>query len=188
MKIPFLSFEGMHQPIKKSLAEAFRNVLESNWFIMGGYLEKFEKEYADYNKVQFCVGLSNGLDAIHLALKSLNISAGDEVIVPSNTYIATLLAVSFVGAKPVLVEPDINTYNIDPGKMEAAITHATKAIIPVHLYGQICEMDKIMAIAKKHNLYLIEDNAQAHGAMLNGRMAGSFGDINATSFYPGKGN
>jgi dTDP-4-amino-4,6-dideoxygalactose transaminase len=186
MKIPFLSFEGMHQPIKKSLAEAFHNVLESNWFIMGGYLEKFEKEYADYNKVQFCVGLSNGLDAIHLALKSLNIGAGDEVIVPSNTYIATLLAVSFVGAKPVLVEPDINTYNIDPGKMEAAITRATKAIIPVHLYGQICEMDKIMAIAKKHNLYVIEDNAQAHGAMLNGRMAGSFGDINATSFYPGK--
>jgi dTDP-4-amino-4,6-dideoxygalactose transaminase len=186
MKIPFLSFEGMHQPIKKSLAQAFNNVLESNWFIMGTQLEKFEKEYAEYNTVQFSVGVSNGLDAIHLALKSLNVGPGDEVIVPANTYIATLLAVSFVGAKPVLVEPDINTYNIDPEQIEVAITPATKAIIPVHLYGQICEMDKIMAIAEKKNLYVIEDNAQAHGATLKGRMAGSFGNINATSFYPGK--
>ena len=186
MKIPFLSFEGMHEPIKASLTQAFNNVLESNWFIMGKHLEKFEKEYAEYNNVQSCVGVSNGLDAIHLALLALNVGEGDEVIVPSNTYIATLLAVSFVGATPVLAEPDINSYNIDPAKIEAAITPATKAIIPVHLYGQLCEMDKIMAIAKKHHLYVIEDNAQAHGATLNGRMAGSFGDINATSFYPGK--
>jgi len=186
MKIPFLSFEHMHGPIKQDLCKAFEEVLDSNWFVMGEKLAKFETEYAAFNKVDFCVGLSNGLDAIHLALKTLNIGPGDEVIVPSNTYIATLLAVSFVGATPVLVEPDIDTYNIDPRKISTAITPATKAIIPVHLYGQICKMDEVMAIAEEHKLFVIEDNAQAHGANLHGKLAGSFGNINATSFYPGK--
>ena len=153
---------------------------------MGKELEKFEAAWSEFNKVGFSVGVSNGLDAIHIALKTLNIGPGDEVIVPSNTYIATLLAVSYVGACPVLVEPDINTYNIDPAKIEAAITPATKAIIPVHLYGQICSMDRIMEIADEHKLYVIEDNAQAHGATFNGKISGSFGNINATSFYPGK--
>ena len=186
MKIPFLSFDGMHQPIKKELCDTFEKVLDSNWFVLGNHLQQFETEYAAYNNVAFSVGVSNGLDAIHLALKALNIGPGDEVIVPSNTYIATLLAVSYVGALPVLVEPDIQTYNIDAAKIEAAVTSATKAVIPVHLYGQACQMDSIMAIAKKHNLYVIEDNAQAHGATLNGKNTGSFGQINATSFYPGK--
>lgn len=186
MKIPFLSFEGMHSPIKGALCNAFAKVLDSNWFVMGKELEQFETAYAIYNKVGFSVGVSNGLDAIHLALKVLGIGPGDEVIVPSNTYIATLLAVSYVGAIPVLVEPDIHTYNIDPEKIEAAITSSTKAIIPVHLYGQACEMEKIMAIAGKNHLFVIEDNAQSHGAVLNGKITGSIGHINATSFYPGK--
>ncbi len=186
MKVPFLSFEAMHQPIKAELNKAFEKVLDSNWFVLGKEVSSFETAYAEFNQVNHCVGLSNGLDAIHIALMTLGIGKGDEVIVPSNTYIATLLAVSYVGAKPVLVEPDPQTYNIDPAKMEAAISSATKAIIPVHLYGQVCAMDKIVAIAEKHQLYIIEDNAQAHGAMLQGKMTGSFGHINATSFYPGK--
>jgi dTDP-4-amino-4,6-dideoxygalactose transaminase len=186
MKIPFLSFEGMHNPIKRELSAAFEKVLDSNWFVLGNEVKEFETAYATFNKVNYSVGVSNGLDAIHIALKTLGIGVGDEVIVPSNTYIATLLAVSYVGAVPVLVEPDINTCNIDSQKIEAVITPATKAIIPVHLYGRICDMDSIINIAKKHSLFVIEDNAQAHGAMMNGKMAGSFGDINATSFYPGK--
>lgn len=186
MKIPFLSFDGMHLPIKKELCNAFEAVLDSNWFVLGKQVETFEASYASYNNVAHAVGVSNGLDAIHLALKTLGIGAGDEVIVPSNTYIATLLAVSYVGAKPVMVEPDILTYNIDPEKIEAAITANTKAIIPVHLYGQLCQMDRIMKIATMHGLFIIEDNAQAHGAKAGDKLAGSFGHLNATSFYPGK--
>jgi dTDP-4-amino-4,6-dideoxygalactose transaminase len=136
--------------------------------------------------VVYCVGVSNGLDALHLALKSLGIGSGDEIIVPSNTYIATALAVSFVGAKPVFVEPDLNTYNLNPVFIEAAITSKTKAIIPVHLYGQSCEMEQIIKIAQKYNLYVVEDNAQSQGATYNGKLTGSWGDVNGTSFYPGK--
>ncbi len=186
MKVPFLSFEGMHKQIKDQLTQAFSEVLNSNWFVMGPQLDEFEKEYARFNEVSFCIGVSNGLDAIYLALKTLGIGKGDEVMVPSNTYIATLLAVSYVGAMPVLVEPDISTYNINPARIEEAITPSTRAIIPVHLYGSICDMDSILSIAKKYHLHVIEDNAQAHGAILHGKPAGSFGDINATSFYPGK--
>ena len=186
MKIPFLSFDGMHSTIKIGLTAAFQKVLDSKWFIMGKELEQFESAYAAYHNIKFSVGLSNGLDAIYLALKSVDVGEGDEVIVPSNTYIATLLAVSYLGAIPVLVEPELTTFNIDPEKIEPAITKRTKAIIPVHLYGQVCAMDRIMTIAEKHRLYVIEDNAQSHGALLNGRMTGSFGQINATSFYPGK--
>ena len=186
MKIPFLSFDGMHSPIRNELSAAFQKVLDSNCFIMGNELEQFELTYAAYHSVNFSIGVSNGLDAIYLALKAVGIGPGDEVIVPANTYIATLLAVSYLNAIPVMVEPELSTYNIDTGKIEEALTNRTKAILPVHLYGQVCAMDKIMAIAEKNKLFVIEDNAQSHGARFNGKMAGSFGHINATSFYPGK--
>jgi dTDP-4-amino-4,6-dideoxygalactose transaminase len=185
-KIPFLNFEPMHSGIRSEMQNAFQHVYDSNWFVMGKAVDHFEKEYAIFNHVEHCISVSNGLDALHMALKALDIGTGDEVIVPSNTYIATLLAVSYVGATPVLVEPDINTYNIDPNNIEKAITHKTKAIMPVHLYGQACQMDAIMSIAKKHALYVIEDNAQAHGALFQGQLTGSFGEVNGTSFYPGK--
>lgn len=184
--IPFLNFDPMHKLIRSEIMQSFADVYDANWFIMGKRLETFEKEYATFNNTKYAIGVSNGLDALHLALKALNITKGDEIIVPSNTYIATALAASYVGATPVFVEPDPHTYNIDPANIEAAITSRTKAIMPVHLYGQACEMDAIMAIAKKHNLYVIEDNAQAHGATFNGKITGSFGNVNGTSFYPGK--
>lgn len=186
MNIPFLSFKEINSVIKNEMLAAFEIFFDSGWYILGEQVKLFEQEYASYNKVNHVVGLSNGLDALHIALKTLDIGKGDEVIVPSNTYIATLLAVTYVGAIPVLVEPDIHTYNIDPTKIKEAITPKTKAIMPVHLYGQCCEMESISKIAKEHNLYIIEDNAQAQGATFNGKMAGSWGDINGTSFYPGK--
>lgn len=176
----------MHGPIKAEMMQAFEQFYDSNWFVLGERVKQFEQAYAVFNQVQYTVGVSNGLDAIYIALKTLGIGAGDEVIVPSNTYIATWLAVSYTGAIPVPVEPDIHTYNINPALIEAAVTPKTKAIIPVHLYGQCCEMEPIMAIAKKHHLFVIEDNAQAQGASFNNQLTGSFGDINATSFYPGK--
>jgi len=186
MKVPFLNFEGLHNPIREELIDAFKQVLDSNWFIMGNHLEQFEKEYAKWNETKYCIGVSNGLDALILSLKALGIGAGDEVIVPSNTYIATALAVSHVGATPVFVEPRVETANLNPELIEAAITNYTKAIMPVHLYGQACEMEAIMYIAEKYGLFVIEDNAQAHGAAFNGKKTGSWGHINATSFYPGK--
>ena len=186
MKIPFVSFEYMHQPIKDEMLQAFEAFYDSNWFVLGNRVKTFEAEYATFNNVEHCVGVSNGLDALHIALKTLGIGAGDEVIVPSNTYIATWLAVSYVGATPIPVEPNMYTYNIDVTKIEAAITPKTKAIMPVHLYGQACEMDAIVAIAKKYNLFVIEDNAQSQGATFYSKLTGSFGDINGTSFYPGK--
>jgi dTDP-4-amino-4,6-dideoxygalactose transaminase len=176
----------MHEPLKGEMMHAFENFYDSKWFVLGDGVKQFEKDYSAFNQTNFAVGISNGLDALHIALKSLNIGVGDEVIVPSNTYIATALAVSYVGATPVFVEPNIETYNIDPNLIEAAITPKTRAIMPVHLYGQASEMDAIMAIAKKHNLLIIEDNAQSQGAKFNGKLTGSFGDINGTSFYPGK--
>jgi dTDP-4-amino-4,6-dideoxygalactose transaminase len=186
MKIPFLNFNHMHAPFKQEMMQAFEKFYDSNWFVLGDNVKQFEAEYAQFNGTKHTVGISNGLDALHIALKTLNISQGDEVIVPSNTYIATALAVSYVGASPIFVEPKIDTYNIDPNLIEAAITPKTKAIMPVHLYGQACEMDSIAAIAKKYNLYIIEDNAQSQGASYNGKLTGTFGDINGTSFYPGK--
>jgi dTDP-4-amino-4,6-dideoxygalactose transaminase len=184
--IPFLNFEPMHKLIRSEIMQSFQDVYDANWFVMGKKLEAFEKEYAAFNDTKFSIGVSNGLDALHLALKALNVTKGDEVIVPSNTYIATALAASYVGATPVFVEPDPNTYNINPANIEAAITSKTKVIMPVHLYGQACDMDAIMAIAKKHNLFVVEDNAQAHGATFNDKITGSFGNANGTSFYPGK--
>jgi len=186
MKIPFLNFAATHQPMKMEMMEAFEKVYDSNWFVLGEQVKAFESNYAAFNQVNHAVAVSNGLDALHIALKTLNIGQGDEVIVPSNTFIATVLAISYVGASPIFVEPNINTYNIDPSKIEAAITSKTKAIMPVHLYGQACEMELIMQIAEKYNLKVIEDNAQAQGATYQNKITGSFGHINGTSFYPGK--
>lgn len=186
MNIPFLSFQYAHAPIKSELINNFEQFLEKGWYVLGNQVKQFEKEYALYNEVAHCVGVSNGLDALHIALLTLNIGKGDEVIVPSNTYIATVLAISFVGAQPVFVEPDIATYNIDHNLIEQAITSRTKAIMPVHLYGQCCAMESIMQIAQKHNLFVVEDNAQSQGASYKGKKAGSWGHISGTSFYPGK--
>ena len=186
MKIPFLNFTPMHSAIKSKMSDAFNRVYDNNWFILGNELDQFEKNYALFNQVEFCVGLSNGLDALHLSLKSCGIVEGDEVIVPSNTYIASVLAISFVGATPIFAEPSLETYNIDHLLIEKLVTKRTKAIMPVHLYGQACEMDKIMKIAQKYNLKVIEDNAQSQGATFNGKITGAWGDVSATSFYPGK--
>lgn len=186
MQVPFLSFSPQHQPIREEVLQALARVYDSQWFVLGKEVTDFEAAYAKFNNTKHSVGVANGLDALHLALMALGIGAGDEVIVPSNTYIATWLAVSYVGATIVPVEPDPATYNLDPTLLEAAITARTKAIMPVHLYGQACLMDDIMAIAKRHGLAVVEDNAQSQGAMCQGQYTGSFGDINATSFYPGK--
>lgn len=166
--------------------EAFELFFDKGSYILGDSVKKFEKEYAAFNETKYAVGVSNGLDALHIALQTLGVGHGDEVIVPSNTYIATLLAVTIAGAKPVLAEPDKITYNIDPENIEKAITAKTKAIIPVHLFGQACDMDAIMKIAIQYNLFVIGDNAQGHGSSWNGKPAGSFGHINGTSFYPAK--
>jgi dTDP-4-amino-4,6-dideoxygalactose transaminase len=182
----FLNFQHMHTQIRDEMHHAFQRVYDSHWYIQGQELTHFETEYAQLSRTQFAVGVSNGLDALVLALRSLHIGPGDEVIVPSNTYIATALAVSHVGATLVFVEPRMETYNINPELIPQAITKKTKAIMPVHLYGQACEMDGIMEIAKAHNLYVVEDNAQAHLSSYNGKITGSFGDVNGTSFYPGK--
>lgn len=186
MNVPYLDLKKSYANISKELMGAFSRVLTSGYVVLGGEVKEFEKEYAKFSKVAHCVGVANGLDALILALRVLNVGSGDEVIVPSNTYIATLIAVSRVGATPVLVEPKIDTYNIDPKTIIPAITKKTKAIIPVHLFGQACQMDEVMRIARKYHLSVVEDNAQSHGATYNRKITGSFGDINATSFYPGK--
>lgn len=186
MNVPFLNFHSTHTRIREEMVAAFQSVYDSNWYILGKQVEMFEGMYSEFNQVSHTVGLSNGLDALHLALKIAGVAMGDEVIVPSNTYIATWLAVSYLGADPVPVEPNLSTYNIDVTRIESAITSRTKVILPVHLYGQACEMDRIMALAKKYSLAVIEDNAQAQGATYDGKLTGSFGDINGTSFYPGK--
>jgi dTDP-4-amino-4,6-dideoxygalactose transaminase len=184
--LPFLDLKTLNSAYSNEFHAALQEVLDSGWVVLGKQVAEFEREYATYSGVKHVVGVGNGLDALHIALKILGVGTGDEVIVPSNTYIATLLATSFVGATPVLVEPRADTYNINPDLIEAAITPRTRVIMPVHLYGQACEMDAIMAIANKHKLHVIEDNAQAQGAQYNGRTAGSFGAVNGTSFYPGK--
>lgn len=186
MKIPFVTFKPMEAELDKELRAAFDRVYTRSWYIEGVEDETFEKAFAEYCDSKYCVGVGNGLDALFLALKALGVGDGDEVIVPSNTYIATALAVTYVGATPVFVEPDIRTFNIDPSRIEEAITEKTKAIMPVHLYGQPCDMDPILTIAKKHNLFIIEDCAQAHGATYKGKVIGSFGDAAGFSFYPGK--
>ena len=186
MRVPFVSFLPMERELDKELRGAFDRVFSRSWYIEGEEDVAFEQAFAEYHGVKYCVGVGNGLDALMLALKALGIGSGDEVIVPSNTYIATALAVTYVGAKPVFAEPDIRTFNIDPSRIEAVITEKTKAIMPVHLYGQSCDMDPVMAIARKHNLKVVEDCAQAHGARYKGRLIGTFGDAAGFSFYPGK--
>jgi dTDP-4-amino-4,6-dideoxygalactose transaminase len=184
--IPFLDLERLHREIRVPLEAAFSRVLKSGCFIMGPELEAFEAEFAKYCEVENCIGVGNGLEALHLILRAYGIGPGDEVIVPSNTFIATWLAVTESGATPIPVEPDIDTYNIDPSLIINAITNRTRAIIPVHLYGQPANMDQINAIAVQHGLLVIEDAAQAHGARYKGRRVGSLGHAAATSFYPGK--
>ena len=186
MKIPFLNLKQLNEPFENDFEHAYRELIKSGWYILGERVSTFENEYSDFNNVQHTIGVANGLDALILSLRALNVVSGDEVIVPSNTYIASWLAISFLGAKPVPVEPRIETYNINPELIKAAITPKTKAIMPVHLYGQICEMEEIMKIAKNHNMYVIEDNAQSQGASYLGKLSGSWGHCNGTSFYPGK--
>ena len=184
--IPFLDLKAPYLELKPELDEAIARVVSSGWFIGGAEVEQFESEFATYCGATHAVGVANGLDALHLALRAMDVGPGDEVIVPSNTYIATWLAVSQCGATPVPVEPDARTYNIDPALIEAAITSRTKVILPVHLYGQPADMDPILAIARKHGLRVLEDGAQAHGARYKGQRLGAHGDAVAWSFYPGK--
>ena len=186
MTISFNDFIRTYDICGQQIEQAIQKTLQSGWYILGQQTANFEAAYAQFNETKHCIGVANGLDALNISLKALGIGKGDEVIVPSNTYIATVLAISYVGAKPVFVEPNSETYNIDPLSIEAKITPRTKAIMPVHLYGQACEMDKITYIAQKYNLFIVEDNAQAQGAYCGNKLTGSFGDINGTSFYPTK--
>lgn len=184
--VPFLDLKSAYLELKEELDAAYHRVMNSGWYVLGKEVEAFEGEFAAYCDAKHCIGVSNGLDALRLILQAYGIGAGDEVIVPSNTFIATWLAVSQVGATPIPVEPDIKTYNIDPKLISSAISKRTKAIIPVHLYGQPADMDPINKIAIEHNLVVIEDAAQAHGARYKGKRTGSLGHIAAFSFYPGK--
>ena len=186
MTVPFLSFEPQHAPARADIMAAVGRVYDSYWYVLGEEVKRFEQAYAAFNQVGHAVGVANGLDALVLALRALEIGPGDEVIVPSNTYIATWLAVTQVGATPVPVEPDPATSNLDPAHIAAAITPRTRALMPVHLYGQACRMTEIMALARQHHLHVVEDNAQAQGAAFDGQLTGSFGAVSGTSFYPGK--
>jgi dTDP-4-amino-4,6-dideoxygalactose transaminase len=186
MEVPFLDLQASYLELKGELDAAYRRVMESGWYVLGQEVAAFEEEFATYCGAKYCVGVGNGLEALHLILRAMGIGVGDEVIVPANTYIATWLAVSYAGATPVPVEPNIDTYNIDPEHIEAAITSKTKAIIAVHLYGQPADMDSIHRIAEKHGLKTIEDAAQAHGARYKNRRVGGLGDAAGFSFYPGK--
>ncbi|WP_440028444.1 DegT/DnrJ/EryC1/StrS family aminotransferase [Chromobacterium amazonense] len=184
--VSFLDLKSINLQHAEELKAAFDRVLNSGWYILGQEVDSFEKEFSEYCGVKNTVGVSNGLDALHLILRGYGIGQGDEVIVPSNTYIASWLAVTYAGATPVPVEPVEATYNIDPSKIEAAITSRTKAIMVVHLYGQAVDMDPVLEVAKKYNLKVIEDAAQAHGASYKGKKVGSLGDAAGFSFYPGK--
>lgn len=184
--IPFLDLKAPYLELQLELDAAYRRVMESGWYILGQEVEAFESEFAAYCGVQHCIGVGNGLDALHIILKALDIGPGDEVIVPSNTYIATWLAVSYAGATPVPVEPDERTFNIDPARIEETITSRTKAIMPVHLYGQPADMDPINILAEKYGLKVVEDAAQAHGARYRGMRTGGLGHAAGFSFYPGK--
>lgn len=186
MLVPFLSFTPQHSAVRAEVLNVLAEVYDKQWYVLGEQVKAFEQEYSTFNQVAHTVGVANGLDALHLALVALGVQPGDEVLVPSNTYIATWLAVSYVGGVPVPVEPNPATYNLDPALLEAAITPRTKGIMPVHLYGQACEMGPIMEVAQRHGLWVVEDNAQSQGAAWQGQLAGSFGQANGTSFYPGK--
>lgn len=186
MRVNFVDLQRQYQAYQQELNQAIQQVLDKSNYILGDEVEEFEQEFAKYCDTKYCIGVSSGTDALILILKALNIGKGDEIITAANTFIATALAVSACGAKPVLVDINPQTYNIDVNKIEEKITPNTKAILPVHLYGQMADMDPIIAIAKKYNLKIIEDACQAHGAKYKGQKAGSLGDISAFSFYPGK--
>ncbi len=185
-KIPFLDMKSPYQELKDELDIAYRRVMESGWYILGEEVEAFEREFAAYCGSKYCIGLGNGLEALHLILRAYGIGEGHEVIVPSNTYIATWLAVSYAGATPVPVEPDLRTYNLDPQRVESAITSRTRAILPVHLYGLAADIDPLMSLAERYNLRVIEDAAQAQGTRYKGRLSGNLGHAAGFSFYPGK--
>ncbi|MFW3326884.1 DegT/DnrJ/EryC1/StrS family aminotransferase [Aliarcobacter butzleri] len=188
--IPFLDLKGLNAQYRDELIDACTKVIDSGWYVQGNECKEFEKEFAQYCGAKYAIGVANGLDALILILRAYKelgiMEDGDEVIVPSNTYIASILAISQNNLVPVLVEPDINTYLLDPSKIEEKITLKTKAILPVHLYGQTCEMDAINEIAKKYNLKVIEDSAQSHGAFFLDKRSGNLGDASGFSFYPGK--
>ncbi|MFW1645850.1 DegT/DnrJ/EryC1/StrS family aminotransferase [Acinetobacter guillouiae] len=188
--IPFLDLKNINKQYRNELIDVCTRVIDSGWYIGGSELEQFEKNFAEYCDVKFAIGVANGLDALILTLRAWKelgkLNDGDEVIVPSNTYIASILAITANNLTPVLVEPDIATYNIDPAKIEAAITSRTKVILPVHLYGLLAPMPEIMEIAKKHNLLVLEDSAQSHGAQIDNKKSGNWGDASGFSFYPGK--
>jgi dTDP-4-amino-4,6-dideoxygalactose transaminase len=186
MKVPFLDIRKINGLYRDSLRAAFDRTLDVGWFIEGRELETFEAEFAAYCGAGHCIGVANGLDAIRLILMAYGVGRGDEVIVPANTFIATWLAVTLCGAIPVAVEPDPRTFNLDPESVEAAVSPSTVAIIPVHLYGQPADMDRINRIAQRHGLFVVEDAAQAHGARYKGKCAGNLGHAAATSFYPAK--
>jgi dTDP-4-amino-4,6-dideoxygalactose transaminase len=186
MNVPFLDLKAQYRELQEQLDAVYRQVAESGRFILGPEVEQFESEFAAYCGAKHCVGAGNGLDALHLILRAAGIGSGDEVIVPGNTYIATWLAVSYAGATPIPVEPDERTYNIDPAKIEAAVTKRTRAIMAVHLCGQPADMEAINEVASRHDLKVIEDCAQAHGARYKGGRTGALGFAAAFSFYPGK--
>ena len=184
--IEYENLKNVNQPFLEDYLQSFKNLLKSGWFILGTNVKRFEEEFAKYNGSKFCIGVASGLDALILSLKAFEFEKDSEVIVPSNTYIATILSIIHCGLKPVLVEPDINTYNIDPSKIEEKISPKTKALMIVHLYGKSCDMDPIIKVCKKYNLKLIEDCAQSHGAMYKNRKTGTFGEFGAFSYYPTK--
>ena len=188
--IPFLDLKGINSQYREDLINAFRRVLDSGWYVQGEEVKAFEQEFADYCGVEHCIGVANGLDALILIFRAYMemgvLQEGDEIIVPANTYIASILAITENRLKPILLEPDLATYNFDPQLVEQEITSKTKAILAVHLYGQLADMPTLKTIADKHDLLLIEDSAQAHGASLNGVKAGAWGDASGFSFYPGK--
>ena len=184
--VPFYSFDKINSDIREEIIDSFLSFFDSKSYVLGSSLNSFETAYSLFSNSEYCIGVSNGLDALTIAIKALNIGKDDEVLVPSNTLIASVLAITNAGATPIFIEPDRETYNIDTSLIENKITEKTKAIMPVHLYGQPCNMTEILLIAKKHNIYIIEDNSQSQGAKWKNMITGSMGHINAVSFYPGK--
>jgi dTDP-4-amino-4,6-dideoxygalactose transaminase len=184
--VDFENLKKLNQPFFEEFKASFASTLESGWYILGNKVQHFESEFADYNSNNHCIGVASGLDALILGLDVFEFPENSEILVPSNTYIATILAIVRTGLKPILVDPDIHTYNIDPTLLESKITSKTKAILLVHLYGKVCNMPAILEVAKKYNLKVIEDCAQSHGSTLHGKKAGTFGDLAAFSFYPTK--
>lgn len=184
--VKFLDLKKVNGRFNKEFEVKFKELLDSGWFLLGEQTKLFEKQFANYCGVEHCIGVANGLDALRLIIRAFDFEKGSEILVPANTYIASILAISDNDCKPILIEPELRTYNIDPNRIEANISSKTKAIMVVHLYGKVCDMDKISTIAQKYNLKLIEDCAQAHGAIYSGQRVGSFGDAAGFSFYPGK--